>query len=71
MQKEQEAGNDEEGLFEILNKKFRLQNNKTIKLLQLCNLVRQCNESAEEWIGRLRTAAMNCTYKEVDRQLKE
>ena len=25
----------------------------------------------EEWIGRLRTAAVECNYKEVDNKLKE
>ena len=40
MQVEWGAAN-EEGLFEILNNKFRLQYNETIKLLQFCKLVRQ------------------------------
>ena len=29
------------------------------------------NENVEEWMGRLRLAAVQCNYKEVDRQLKE
>ena len=28
------------------------------------------NESVEEWMGRLRTAVVECKYKKVDRQLK-
>ena len=65
MQAEQEACYDEEGLFEILNKKFKLQYNETIKPLQFHNLVRQHNESAEEWMSRLRTAAVECNFKEL------
>ena len=34
-------------------------------------MIRQYNESVEEWIGRSRTAAVKCNYKEMDRQLKE
>ena len=71
MQGEQEAHNDEEGLFKILNKKFKLQHNETIKSLQFHNLVRWHNESMGEWMGRLRTAAVECNYKEVHGQLKE
>ena len=40
-------------------------------LLQFCKLVRQHNESLEEWMAGLRTSAMECKYKKVDRQLKE
>ena len=70
MQVEQEACNEVECLFEILNNKFRLQYNETIKSLQLYKLVKQQNESTEEWMGRLRMATIECSYKEVDRQLK-
>ena len=34
-------------------------------------MVHRSNESVKEWTGRLRTAAVECKYKEVDRQLKE
>ena len=27
--------------------------------------------TVEEWMGRLRTAAVKCNYQEIDRQLKE
>ena len=56
-QKEQEACNDEKGLFETLNKKFKQQCNETIKSHQVCKLARQYNESIEEWMGRLRVGA--------------
>ena len=42
-----------------------------MKSLQFCKLVCHLNESVEEWMGRLRTAVVECKYKEVDRQLKE
>ena len=32
---------------------------------------RQAKENAEEWMGRLRLAVVECNYKEVDGQLKE
>ena len=56
---------------EILNKKFQLHYNETIKSLQFCKLVRKHNESTKEWMGGLRMAAIECNYNEVDRQLKE
>ena len=49
---------------------MKSQYNKTIKALQFCNLVRHHNKSVEEWMGRLRMAAVECGYKEVDKQLK-
>ena len=70
-QEEQEACNDEKGLFKTLNTKIKPQYNETIKYLQFSKLVRQSNESAEEWVGRLRTAAVECNYHEIDKQLKE
>ena len=51
--------------------KFRPQFNETIKSLQLCKLSRQNGENAEKWIGRLQLSAIDCNYKELDRQLKE
>ena len=58
-------------LFKTVNRKFKPQYNETVKSLQFCKLIRQSNESAEEWMGRLRTAVVKCNYKEIDRQLKE
>ena len=61
-----------EGLFKILTKRFRLQlNDKMIKALQFHKLSRQKEENAEEWLGRLWLLAIECNYKELDRQLKE
>ena len=61
----------EEGQFEIFNNRFKPQDNETIILLQFCKLVRQQNESAEEWVGRLRIIAVECYYKEINGQLKK
>ena len=35
------------------------------------NLCRNDGENVEEWMGRLKVAAIKCNYHEVDRQLKE
>ena len=51
-QDEQEACNNEKGLFDMINRKFKLQYNETIKFLQFHKLIRQSNESTEEWMGR-------------------
>ena len=51
--------------------KFKPQFNETIKSLQFRKLYRFEGESTEEWMGRLRIAAAECNYKEIDRQLKE
>ena len=34
-------------------------------------MIRQSDESVEEWMGSLRTVVIKCNYKEIDRQLKE
>ena len=39
--------------------------------MQFNKLIRQSNESAVEWMGRLRTTVVKYNYKEIDRQLKE
>ena len=65
-QAEQEVSNTEEGLFEMLNSKFKPQYNDTIKSLQLCKLMRQANENTEEWMGRIRVVATELDYKELD-----
>ena len=54
-----------------LIKTIRQQYNETIKSLQFCKLIRKSNDSAEEWMCRLRTAVVKCNYKEIDRQLNE
>ena len=70
-QAEWEMCNEEEGQFETLSKKFKMQYNETIKLLQFHKLFRQHNENAEEWIGRLIISVTECNYNNIDRQLKE
>ena len=65
----EKVSNEEEGLFEMFSNKFKLQYNETIKSLLFHKFVRQHDENAEEWIGRLRIAAIECNYKETDRQL--
>ena len=50
--------------------KLRPQFYVTIKSLQFSKLSRQSRENAEKWMGRLRLAALECYYKEIDRQLK-
>ena len=71
MQMEQERCNTTEGLFTTFNNKFKPQFNETIKSLQSFKLIRQTKENAEEWMGRLRLAAVEYNYREVDRQLKQ
>ena len=60
-----------QGLFNTLAAKFKPQFNETIKSPQFRKLYRFEGESTEEWMGRLRIAAAECNYKEIDRQLKE
>ena len=42
-----------------------------MKSLQFHKLSRQNRKNAEEWMGRLWLLAIECNYKELDRQLKE
>ena len=51
--------------------KIQAQFTEAIKLLQFRKLYRLEGESAEEWMGRLWIAVVECNYKEVDRELKE
>ena len=60
-----------QGLIDTLAKIFRPQYNETIKSLQFRQLCRHDGENAEGWMGRLRVAAAECNYKELDCQLKE
>ena len=68
---EKEACNMLDGLFDMLATKFKPQYNETIKSLQFRKLYWLDNENVEEWIGRLCVVAVECNYREVDRQLKE
>ena len=60
-----------DGLFDMLATKFQLQYNKTIKSLQFRKLFWLESENVEEWTERLHVVAVECNYREVDRQLKE
>ena len=40
---------------------------ETTKSLQFPKLVRQHIKNVEEWIGRFRTEAIKCNYKEIDK----
>ena len=42
-----------------------------IRLLQFYKLSRQNGKNAEEWMGKLQLSAIECNYKELDRQLKD
>ena len=42
-----------------------------IKSVQFHKLVRQQNESTEKRMGRLRISATECSYNDIDGQLKE
>ena len=70
MQEEQRMCNTVESLTDILINKFHPQHNATIKSTQYCKLSRQSGENSEEWMGILRIGA-GCTFKEIERQLKE
>ena len=47
------------------------QHNEMIKALQFRKLYQYDEENVEEWMERLHIAAVECSYQEVDRQLKE
>ena len=49
--------------FYTLISKLEPQYNETIKSLQFHRLARQVNENAEEWMGRLQLASVECNYK--------
>ena len=68
---EKQACDTLQGLIDTPAKKCRPQYNETIKSLQFRQLCRHDGENAKEWMGRLRVAAAECNYKELDCQLKE
>ena len=68
---EKEKCNTIEGLVETLTNKFRPQFHKMTRSLQFCKFSRQSGENAEECLGRLTFAAIEFSYKEIGRQLKE
>ena len=63
-QEEKEKCTTAKDLLAVLCSKFKLRSNRIVVLLQ-----RKNNESAQEWMGRLRTQATECQYKEYDRLL--
>ena len=71
MPTEREACNMLDGLFDTQATKFKPQYNDTIKSLQFWKLYWVEGESIEEWMGRLHVAAVECNYRELDRQLKD
>ena len=68
---EKERCNSTEGLFTTFNNKFKPKFNKITKSLQVHKFNRQAKENTGEWMGKLRLAAVECNYREVDIQLKE
>ena len=68
---EQDRSNTMEALLKTLNNILKSPYNEAIKSLHFHKLHRQMNENAEEWMGRLRLAAIECNYKEIDRQLMD
>ena len=68
---EKQACNTLQGLFDTLAAKFKPQFNETIKSLQFRKSYRFEGKSAEEWMGRLHMMMAECSYREVDQQLKE
>ena len=71
MPAEREACTMLDGLHDTLATKLKLQYNETIKSLQFRKLVWLESKNVEEWMGRLHVAAVECNYREIDRQLKE
>ena len=63
---EKQACGTLQGLFDTLATKFRPQFNETIKSLQFRKLCRLKGKSAEEWMGRLHVAAVECNYRDID-----
>ena len=68
---EKQACGTVQRLIDTLAEKLRPQYNKTIKSLQFRKLCRSEGKNAEELMGRLCVAAVECNYKEIDHQLKE
>ena len=66
----QESHQTVKGLLEVLAENFRLKDNETKLSLIYCKLDKQGDDTANEWMGRLRIKATECKYKEMDRKLK-
>ena len=68
-QEEKEKCTTAKDLLAMLCSNFKLRCNRIVLLLQYGRLQRKNNESAQKWMGRLRTPATECQYKEYDRLL--
>ena len=55
----------------MLCSKFKPKHKRIVISLQDYNLYRKNNESAQEWMDRLRNKAAECQYTEYDRLLTE
>ena len=55
----------------MLHRKFKPQHNRFVILLQYHKLHRKDNKCVQEWMGRLRTRAAECQYKEYNRLVTE
>ena len=60
-----------EGLVDTLATKFIPKYNQTMKSLQFRQLHRIKGKDVDECMGRLCVAVVECSYREIDRQLKE
>ena len=60
MPAEREACTMLDGLFDMLATKLKLQYNETIKSLQFRKLIQLESKNIEEWVRRLRVAAVEC-----------
>ena len=65
MTNEKEVCNMLGGLFDMLATKFKPQYNEMVKSLQFRRLYGLDNESADEWMGRLHMAVVECNYREL------
>ena len=65
-EREKQACDTLQGLFDMLATKFRPQFNETMKSFQFRKLYRFEGESAEEWMGRLHVAVVEWNYREID-----
>ena len=71
MEEEEKKNKTTKGLFTVLCSKFKLQHNRIVISLQVQNLHRKGNESAQEWMGWLGTKVAKCQYKKHNRLLME
>ena len=68
---EKEACKTVEGLFTVLNGKFKPQHNATSLSLQYCKLNRKSGESMQEWMGRLQIKWQSANIRKMNRMMKK